>query len=134
MSIQVWHLDHSAIASGVQSSSSLPAGYYDAIVGFKDDGAQERACADLFAQGGYKLVASIVTAELETAWELSNSIDSSWTLNSGVEAAPGQHRSSSVGDLFEKADGSFHVASSIGFRPVPGLPGAAADPKKAAKP
>lgn len=92
-------------------------------MGFRDNGSQEIACAELFAEGRYKLVASVQGDDIDKAWSLTNHIESSWNIDPSPEVLPeqGPQRSSSVGDLFEASDGRWSVCASIGFRDMPDL-------------
>lgn len=68
---------------------------------------------------GYKHVADVETDSLETAYRLTNHIDSDWKYNEGViNAVNGKVRSSSVGDVFIDDDGNAHVVASIGFEKI----------------
>lgn len=126
MPINVWHLDDEALL-GAGGEQSPPKAFFDAKIGFKGDGAQERACSELFLLGFYKLAASVDAASLEDAWHLTNHVGEDWQLNPGVSAQPGPQRSSSVGDLFEDAGGEWHLCASVGFKSIP-------DPRGAPRP
>lgn len=63
----------------------------------------------------YSLVAQVATENLEEVFQLTNHIDSDWTLNKGVRAISGSHRSSSVGDIFVTEKGEAHLVASMGF-------------------
>lgn len=68
----------------------------------------------------YKLVGTVKTTNLETAFRLTNSVDSYWCTGSEVTVVGDDHRSTSVGDLMEK-DGEFFVVAMIGFNAVKDL-------------
>jgi hypothetical protein len=95
------------------------------------DGANiVRLAAGLLEYGtGYELVATVEGSDLEQAWNLTNNVNSSWSLEParGVEVLgklpviDGKtygHRSSMVGDVFQVDGGSFVVAG-VGFLPLP---------------
>jgi hypothetical protein len=98
---------------------------------FQDGKALVRHAAGLLEYGtGYELVATVEGSDLEQAWNLTNNVNSSWSLEParGVEvlgklpvAVNGRvygHRSSMVGDVFQVDGGSFVVAG-VGFLPLP---------------
>lgn len=62
-------------------------------------------------------VATVDTDSLEEAFRLTNNIDHSWTKNKEVTAIEPKLRSSSVGDVFEKGDKIFMIAS-CGFNEI----------------
>ncbi len=71
--------------------------------------------------GAYRKVATVSVPDgtgeidaLERAFERTNHIDSSWTENAGVTAEPGNHRSTSVGDLAQIGDKTF-IVSGVGW-------------------
>lgn len=82
---------------------------------FKGDA---KAIADIFngkyAELSYSKVANVESEDLEMAFELTNSIDSYWGENEGVEDLTDGSRSTSVGDFMIK-DGGYHAVSSFGF-------------------
>lgn len=94
--------------------------------------AQLSAVTGLHQAGCYRPVAEINTAELETAWRLTNNLDVQWSLAADPRArilAPLYRerdgrvcglRSSMVGDLFAMA-GRFFVAAPLGFIEVAAL-------------
>jgi len=71
----------------------------------------------------YSLVASVDTSNLDSAFELTNTIDSGWWENEEVtfHGSPIHGklgcRSSSVGDIFEYT-GQFFVIAPAGFEPI----------------
>lgn len=62
----------------------------------------------------YQKVATVNTDDLDRAWELTNTIDRPWISNEDVQAEPGPHRSSMVGDVFEH-NGTPHLVKADGF-------------------
>lgn len=60
-------------------------------------------------------VAIVDTGDLAEAFNSTNHIDSCWMENFGVQAEPGEHRSTSVGDVLEK-NGIRYVVESTGFK------------------
>jgi hypothetical protein len=131
MSIRVWHMDDQAILDQ-SPDGCTPQIFIDAKMGFRQDGSQQQACAELFAQGFYRLAGSVEGNDLESAFHLTNHIDHSWTENTGVEPTDAPQRSSSVGDLFEVVGAGWHVCASVGFEsmPAPTMPTAPSPAKK----
>jgi len=66
----------------------------------------------------YVPVAAVFSKDLEVAFQLTNHIDSAWNNNPNVEAAPGKQRSTSVGDLIRKSDGTLWMVDFAGFSQV----------------
>ncbi len=62
----------------------------------------------------YSHVATVEGDDLEDAWCLTNHIESDWTKNDGVKPERGDHRSSSVGDIFV-VDGKPRIVARCGF-------------------
>ena len=62
-------------------------------------------------------VAEVNSNSLSEAFRLTNHIESDWTQNPGVEAVPGRHRSTSVGDVMI-VDGNRFIVTSNGFQQV----------------
>jgi hypothetical protein len=54
---------------------------------------------------------------LGEAYASTNHIDSCWMHNPNVRAEPGNHRSTSMGDVLEK-DGVRYVVTARGFEPL----------------
>ena len=67
----------------------------------------------------YKAVAKVSTDNLDTAFRLTNSIDSFWGNNEGVTYLPvtGRTRSTSVGDIMEH-DGNLFIVLDFGFQKI----------------
>lgn len=64
----------------------------------------------------YRQVATVATDSDETAFELTNTIDTPWWKNQGVTPVPGPgFRSTSVGDVFKHESGALLAVASIGF-------------------
>jgi hypothetical protein len=120
MSIRVWHLDDSSFF-GPDGHGSPPKEFLDAKMGFRKDGSQEAACAELFKQGKYYLAGIVESDNMDKAFEWTNTIDGPWQDNPGVEASPGSQRSTSVGDLFELPGHRWIAVASCGFSEVPML-------------
>jgi len=69
-------------------------------------------------EGEYHTVAVVETDNTELAYQLTNHIEDNWTENrqNGITILPGEHRSSSVGDIFEDTEsGCFYIVGNIGF-------------------
>jgi hypothetical protein len=64
-------------------------------------------------------VAEVDTDELGEAYSRTNHIEECWMYSSDrqVRAEPGNHRSTSVGDVLEK-DGVRYVVTATGFQPL----------------
>lgn len=63
----------------------------------------------------YRAVADVPTGDLETAFEMSQNLDSSWVAGDGVRALAGTScRSTSVGDVIDIA-GTLHIVRDFGF-------------------
>lgn len=62
-------------------------------------------------------VAQVATEDLGEAYASTNHIDSCWMHNPNVRAEPGNHRSTSMGDVLEK-DGVRYVVTARGFEPL----------------
>ena len=135
MSIKVWHIDDRAIAD-LHGPSNMPKAFLDVKTGFRNDGSQAAAFAELFSQGHCKLVAEVGSSDPEQAWHLTNHVDRQWQDNPGVRAVPGPHRSSCVGDALEMPDGSWLLCASFGWTPIadPRPPRAPSSPSKPPKP
>ena len=65
----------------------------------------------------YTLVAEVPTDELEDVYRLTNSVESSWTINKELEVFGHSHRSTSVGDIVENDNGVFMV-DIVGFKQI----------------
>ena len=63
----------------------------------------------------YNLVAVVDSADLDAGFTLTNHIESDWQENDDVVALPGQHRSTSVGDLIVSDDEVTYVVDKCGF-------------------
>ena len=66
---------------------------------------------------GFKHVANVNTDNLDTAYQLTNSIQHHWSENDGVEAVTKPTRSTSVGD-FIYINGVWNKVSDCGFARV----------------
>lgn len=68
--------------------------------------------------GDYIHVATVSTDSMGKAFELTNTIDCLWQENEGVEVteAGRRARSTSVGDVFQTADGRYFKVEGVGFR------------------
>lgn len=73
-----------------------------------------------FNKLNYKLVAIAETDDLDRAYYLTNHIDKDWTTNYHVTAVNGKHRSTSVGDVLVKADGTRFYVAPVGFDKMEG--------------
>lgn len=65
----------------------------------------------------YVKVAEVNTDDLETAWHLTHYIDHLWTTNADVTPIGQQHRSSTIGDVFD-LNGKLFAVHGIGFGPL----------------
>ena len=66
-------------------------------------------------EGEYSKVA-VVEGDLDDAYADTQHINENWKLNANVTALPGNHRSTSVGDILEdNRTGEMYVVASIGF-------------------
>ncbi len=68
----------------------------------------------------FEMVAEVKGDSLDRAYTLTNHIDNDWALNTDVKAMPGNHRSTSVGDLLllctpDGTHGECHVVEPWGF-------------------
>lgn len=62
----------------------------------------------------YEHVADVDSNNMDRAYQLTNHINQSWTLNDDVEAIKEKVRSTSVGDLLFTEDG-IYVVATFGF-------------------
>lgn len=69
-------------------------------------------------KGCYKKVAEVNTTNLDSAYELTNNIDTSWDQNFGVTPVKIGNRSTSVGDLFLCND-DLYLVDRMGFIQLP---------------
>lgn len=67
----------------------------------------------------YEFVAKVEGDDSDEAFRLTNHIDRDWTENPGVQAAPGRHRSTSVGDVLVMPDGRHLYIAAVGFKEIP---------------
>lgn len=65
----------------------------------------------------YSLVAIVSSDDINDGFKLTNHIEDDWRNNAGVIALPGEHRSTSVGDIIVQ-DGVTHIVSKVGFTPL----------------
>ena len=65
----------------------------------------------------YNLVAVVKATDPDDGFALTNHIDSDWRNNEGVVALPGEHRSTSVGDIIV-ADSVTYIVDKVGFTPL----------------
>lgn len=63
-------------------------------------------------------VAQVDTDKLEEAYRLTNSFERPWMANPKVQATPGRHRSTSVGDVLEREGGDRFIVDVFGFTRV----------------
>lgn len=71
--------------------------------------------ADPDAGANFVKVAEVDTDDLEEAFALTNHKEKSWTKNPQVQAEPGSHRSTSVGDVLELRSDRFRI-EPFGFK------------------
>jgi hypothetical protein len=78
-----------------------------------------------WADGGYEKVATIETVpvcfkgqerEEEYAFYITNSIEHTWVENEGVTPIGGEHRSTSIGDVVKKHDGTLLICAPAGWQ------------------
>ena len=63
------------------------------------------------------LVATVETANLDTAYERTNSFDHHWIENSGLTVHNGnRHRSTSMGDLIVDKNGNAFICAAFGWQ------------------
>jgi len=103
--ITVYHADNSIIR--------------DSLCFSEDGNVFNRVSALLnFAEGNYTKVANVDTDDIDIAYELTNSIDTTWyetmRMTGAGEVFGTTHRSSSVGDIF-KIGGDLYIVGRIGF-------------------
>lgn len=68
-----------------------------------------------FNPADFELVATVETADLDVAFQLTNHIEGLWWENNWVTLiGQPKHRSSSVGDVFE-LNGDYHLVAPVGF-------------------
>lgn len=70
-------------------------------------------------EGEYHAVAVVDTDERDVAFMRTNHIESDWRENDTVTALPGEHRSTSVGDIIEDTEtGAMAIVAPMGFTEV----------------
>lgn len=69
---------------------------------------------EIIEKGIYQKVATVATTDLDKAFELTNHIDSDWTLNPEVIAYNRKNKSSCVGDIFV-LNNKAYIVESTGF-------------------
>ena len=78
--------------------------------------AKESAIREALELGEYEEVAEVDTHDKETAFRLTNHIESDWQLNDGVTAKTNKARSTSVCDLMIDDDGDRWIVAPVGFK------------------
>jgi hypothetical protein len=63
----------------------------------------------------YNLVAVVDSTNLDDGFTSTNHIESDWRENDDVTALPGEHRSTSVGDLIVSEDEVTYIVDRFGF-------------------
>jgi hypothetical protein len=63
---------------------------------------------------GFSLVATVDTNDINHAFALTQHVEDSWTNNDRVNAEPGEHRSTSVGDVLV-CDGETYRCENVGW-------------------
>lgn len=101
--IKIYHFDHEACKDRDFS--------YEVFAGKK---------VPHFNKYNYHLVAVAETEDLDRAYYLTNHIDKDWTTNYHVTAVNGKHRSTSIGDVLVKADGTRFCVAPVGFDKMEG--------------
>lgn len=78
--------------------------------------AKPEAVLDGLIEGEYHLVAVVDSGDLEDGFRFTNHIDSDWHRQSAdiVTPLPGDHRSTSVGDIIVR-DGGTYIVAGCGF-------------------
>lgn len=112
--IEVYHLK-----MGAAHAALAPNDYFDLTAGFNREN-QDRVAPVAWRLRLYRKVASVRTGDLETAFQLTNHVNTSWDREPdprvGVEP-DGPYRSSSVGDIFVQ-DGRYYICADAGFREI----------------
>ena len=87
--------------------------------------AKVDAVKEAIMLGEYELVATVESDSMDAAFQLTNHIDYDWRKNDNVDPVtydiPTGPRSTSVGDLMVKADGTLHRVTCIGFKQIDGV-------------
>jgi hypothetical protein len=101
--------------TGGWGSSPRFARYADITTGFGAKLLPQVAIALL--KGEYELVAHVAGDDLEDAFRYTNHIETSWHKHPAacVAPLPGDHRSTSVGDVVVR-DGRTYVVAPVGFK------------------
>ena len=78
--------------------------------------AKPEAVIDGLIEGEYHLVAVVDSGDLEDGFRFTNHIETDWAKQPAeiVTALPGDHRSTSVGDIIVR-DGSTYIVAGCGF-------------------
>lgn len=67
--------------------------------------------------GEYEPVATVRSDDRNVAFHLTNHLESNWQVNNGVSSYPGEHRSTSVGDIMEDMKtGELFLVANYGFQ------------------
>ena len=115
--IDVYHMNRDKMTSDQRWSVSSPVD------------SQATDAKALYDAGLYDKVATVDTTELETAWHLTNSIHTSWsvepdsrvTVIAPLRVSEGKTyglKSSEMGDIFVQ-DGTLYVVADVGFTALP---------------
>ena len=117
--IKVWH--YSRLTDTEVKALNGPDGGWDSTPRFSRYADITGGLADLattvkaLLEGEYHAVA-VVDGDKNDAFALTNHIEASWTENAGVTAIPGDHRSTSVGDILEDTEtGAMYSVAAMGF-------------------
>jgi hypothetical protein len=89
-----------------------------------EDFAEHQAA---WKSGEYELVATIektppTDTEEDYAFFITNSIEDSWTENAGVKPVKKNLRSTSMGDVVKRSDGTLLLCSAMGWQKILGDP------------
>lgn len=89
--------------------------YADITTGFGERLLSQVAVALL--KGEYELVATVMSDDLEDAFRYTNHIETAWHRHPAacVAPMPGDHRSTSVGDIVVR-NGATYVVAPVGFK------------------
>ena len=103
-------------ANGGWDSDPKFTRYADITHGY-NAGKQLSQVAIALLKGEYELVAHIASEDLEDAFRYTNHVETSWHLHPAgiVSPTPGDHRSTSVGDVVVRK-GRTYVVAPVGFK------------------
>lgn len=118
MTITVFHLK---VSQDAMDEPEIKKAYFDIIA--KADAAMIEDVFDALSEWRvkglrYAPVAQVETNDLESAFGLTNHLDSPWTSNQGVTKIGDENvRSTSVGDVMRDDSGTLFYVAPFGFEP-----------------